>query len=55
MTKKADPVDSLWVPFFGCDVGTLEFFVDDLTAESAYAAEEWDMVSNLDHILDPSQ
>ena len=40
---------------FGCDAGTLQVFVDDLAAESAFADEEWDMVGNLDRILDPSQ
>ena len=39
--------------FFGCDAGTLQVFVDDLAAESAFADEEWNMVGNLDRILDP--
>ncbi len=41
--------------FVGCDADTLEFFVDDLATVSAFADEEWDMVSNLEHILDPSR
>lgn len=41
--------------FFGCEAETLQIFVDDLAVESAYAAEEWDMVGNLDRVLDPSQ
>ena len=48
-------VGSLPVPFFGCDADTLEIFVDDLSTVSAFADEEWDMVSNLEHVLDPSQ
>ena len=48
-------VGSLPVPFFGCDADTLEFFVDDLSTVSAFADEEWDMVSNLEHVLNPSQ
>ena len=48
-------VGSLPVPFFGCDADTLEVFVDDLSAVSVFAEEEWDMVSNLDRILDPSR
>jgi len=43
------------VPFFGCEAETLQVFVDDLAIESAYAAEEWDMVGDLDRVLDPSQ
>lgn len=48
-------VGSLPVPFFGCDADTLEFFVDDLSTVSAFDDGEWDMTSNLEHILDPSQ
>lgn len=47
-------VGSLPAPFFGCDADTLEVFVDDLSTVSAFAEEEWDMVSNLDRVLDPS-
>lgn len=40
---------------FGCEADTLRVFADDLATESAFADEEWQMVSNLDRVLDPSQ
>lgn len=43
------------VPSFGCDADTHGVFVDDLAAESAYAAEEWDMLGNSGRILDASR
>ena len=55
MNQGVGHVGSLPVPFFGCDADTLEVFVDDLSAVSVFAEEEWDMVSNLDRILDPSR
>lgn len=41
-------------PFFGCEADTLRIFVEDLSTESAFADEEWEMISNPDRVLDPS-
>lgn len=40
--------------FFGCEADTLRIFVEDLSTESAFADEEWEMISNPDRVLDPS-
>ncbi len=40
--------------FFGCEADTLRIFVEDLSTESAFAEEEWEMISNPDRVLDPS-
>jgi prevent-host-death family protein len=40
---------------FGCEADTLRVFVEDLSTEAAFADDEWDMVGNLDRILDPSR
>ena len=55
VAQEAGQVDSQPVAFSGCDAETLEIFVDDLSTVSAVAAEEWNIVSNLEHLLDPSQ
>lgn len=55
MTQDAGEVGSLPVPFFGCEADTLRVFVEDLSKEAAFADDEWDMVGNLDRVLDPSR